>query len=463
MILTNLQNNRLLKYPNEIKQKIWEYVVAEEKPIRPVQLKEKSNQFIWSDAQWKKDQFGCKIGKDVNAVKPLMAVQLSLVCRQLYQEVATTHIFYRVNDFDFLNESSLSAVSTYLLAITEPRRNNIRSLSMNWRDSSKSQASETFTTVATCLGLQKLHLHVQENMMWNAIKNQEKKISGFKDALIAVRGLKALTFSYADISHYHNSARVASGKECLEMVAALLKEETKQIRSATYNQTTLANAYLNTKLDVHGGGRLGKDRKPGIVASRTRGQLALAKTLQPDGTLPKTTRPKYNVAGEYAWYVTKISMSRPAVGEDGARGVEFLVSGYPDLRGFENAEESWESVSVLTTGDCHALIYNFYLTKKKYEYRDTYGLQIVLDHWKLRIPKGEEEKRKCYDFFDSLQRLKTKYDSQAKVEAEKAAKAARAATKDDKAKAVSKKVKITLKHGNSKLARTPKGMDKGKS
>jgi hypothetical protein len=71
-----------------VKQRIWTYAVAVEKPIEPHQIRPKSNKFIWS-----KEQITQKDGKiNIAAAPQLTAVQLAKVCRSIYDDVATTHV-----------------------------------------------------------------------------------------------------------------------------------------------------------------------------------------------------------------------------------------------------------------------------------------------------------------------------------------------------------------------------------
>ncbi len=67
--------------------KIWALSITVDEPITPLQLRPKSNKFVWSSRQGKEWDKKC-----VSAAEPLVAVQLSLVCRLMYQEVAATHV-----------------------------------------------------------------------------------------------------------------------------------------------------------------------------------------------------------------------------------------------------------------------------------------------------------------------------------------------------------------------------------
>ncbi len=70
--------------------RIWSLAVAVDEPITPVQLRAKSNKFVWSEQQI--GEGGVRGEKTVAAVQPLAAVQLSLVCHATNSQVATAHV-----------------------------------------------------------------------------------------------------------------------------------------------------------------------------------------------------------------------------------------------------------------------------------------------------------------------------------------------------------------------------------
>jgi hypothetical protein len=140
----------LLKLPAEIKQKIWTLAITVDDPIEPIQLRERSNKFLWS-----RDQVD-KIDRKkitVNAAFALTAVQLSKVCRTLYDEVALTHLFYKVNHFQFtttrtyrVNRAELPI--NYLVGLTSTRMKAIRNITCDWPGIPR-EASKLFTLLAT--------------------------------------------------------------------------------------------------------------------------------------------------------------------------------------------------------------------------------------------------------------------------------------------------------------------------
>jgi hypothetical protein len=174
-----------LKLPNEIKLRIWTLAVTVDEPITPFQLRSKSNKFIWSKTQIKEGT----PHKNVSAVPQLTAVQLAKVCRQLYQEVTATQLFYKVNDFHFVKYSEHATPSTpltYLVAITEPRRTAIRSIKFTWQRWSKAIASQVFTLLTACRGLQSLNVQMDWHL-GSYYKSLTSPLPGFRESLVAVQ------------------------------------------------------------------------------------------------------------------------------------------------------------------------------------------------------------------------------------------------------------------------------------
>lgn len=122
-----------------------------------MQIRERSNKFIWSKAQIKSDDSSKKSDgsskKTIEDVAPLTAVSLSRVCRTLYEEVALTHLFYKVNRFVFVcapawRVNRATGTVNYLVALTSPRMKAIRSITCDWSGIPK-EASKLFTVLAT--------------------------------------------------------------------------------------------------------------------------------------------------------------------------------------------------------------------------------------------------------------------------------------------------------------------------
>jgi hypothetical protein len=175
--------------PPEVRNSIWKLSVTVAGPIVPIQMCPKSNKFLWSDSQLVKEEDGA-IKKKASAVKPLTAVQLAQVCHQVYDEVSNTHLFYSLNEFNFRKAEPTSPIA-YLLAITEPRRNAIRSITCAW-DIHNHNSAQVFTVLAACERLQVLHLKLCQNVT-HIYGSEYSKFPGFLASKVAVRGLKKVT------------------------------------------------------------------------------------------------------------------------------------------------------------------------------------------------------------------------------------------------------------------------------
>jgi hypothetical protein len=154
----NIQDNTesgLLKLPAEIKQRIvgpsnrdnilvvrkltisivqWTLVIALDESIKPIQIRERSNKFIWSITQIDPK---AQSGKCVENAPLLTVVALSKVCRTLYEEVSLTHLFYKVNHFEFpvtpgYRVNHAIGPINYLVALTTARMKALRSITCDW-------------------------------------------------------------------------------------------------------------------------------------------------------------------------------------------------------------------------------------------------------------------------------------------------------------------------------------------
>lgn len=93
---------------------IYEYATLEDQAIYPTQLAPRSNKF-------RRDEFG--------RGPPLTVTQLSQTCRQIYGELNTYPVFYRVNTFAFPHHPMV--MLNFLAALTPKRRHMIRHVSVD--------------------------------------------------------------------------------------------------------------------------------------------------------------------------------------------------------------------------------------------------------------------------------------------------------------------------------------------
>ncbi|KAE8451915.1 hypothetical protein EG329_002756 [Mollisiaceae sp. DMI_Dod_QoI] len=387
------QDSRLLKLPEEIKQNIWKLVVIVKDPIAPVQLRAKSNKFLWSKDQHVQDPNTRRTNIVISAAKPLDVVALSAVCKQIYQEVSLTHIFYKENQFQFLVEGSggcaryrSSELLNYLAAITAPRREAIHSISVKlgvsyWRNF---PVEHTFTMLSECKHLQVLSLHVDAYALEY---DQVNHLRGFKELKDAVKGLSVLTIHFENESQ--STLKVSSLERKEEFKSILEKERTAP--KVAVSRIKVQNAMLYSDLDIHGEGRLSEDKKPGVIASRTRQRLRGNDSIHADGTFPERETPKYDLDGTLAWTIVHINASREIVTDFGDIGVEFCVD-YNTIgnhRCSSGEEESWEDMAVLDPIHTVDRIVQFYEHN-----RDAFGKELVLQAWKQRAPLDAREQHR---------------------------------------------------------------------
>jgi len=219
-----------------------------------------------------------------------------------------------------------------------------------------------------------------------------------------------------------------------------------------YSHEQLRKAMLFANLDIHGEGRLGEDKKPGVISSRTRQGLRNAESVAVDGTFPVRKTPKYDMNGDLTLRTNGVEDVREVIAMDGTTSIEFLVktisdSGYP----FTTSEmsQSWEDISVLNLWSHMGDIASFYARRP-----DAYGKQVVSDIWKLRGVDESDNHGKLANF--AVRRLEQQLRNEALVA--KAKKAEEDAIAEAK-KAVEKSAKMAIKanKGSLKAVKARKG------
>ncbi|KAH8821617.1 hypothetical protein F5884DRAFT_850836 [Xylogone sp. PMI_703] len=371
-------NNRcpLLSLPWEVREQIWEYAVSVPSPIEPRQLCPRSNKFIWSPKQI--EDRGREMQINVSNAPPLVAVQLSMVCKRIYQEVAGRHVFYKVNHFKF-NEDAKNTIA-YLIAITNNRLEAIRSISAFWSPY-EPKMPELFTAMNRCENLRHLSLYLPDNSwfeMYLRLRKGSTNIRCGQELLKLVRGLKSLEIL---------AERGSPMPDFFEGIERVLREEMEKPKCLKYSISKFKSAQRIANLDIDGDGRLEEDRKPTSIPSRTRLQTRSFKDVATDGTLPKKVLSKYDMEGTLAWRVERILASRECTSIEGAESVEFQIDCQPiymkDIRFCWNwknnlpMERFWEEVSIMNVPHNHPAIMQFYRDN-----RDAYGKEAVVEIWK---------------------------------------------------------------------------------
>lgn len=163
----------------ELRLTIFELVVKVDRNITPFQVKAKSNKFYWTQTQILGNKDLDLEGRPVAPVPQLDVASLSLVCKAIYDEVATTHLFYKVNEFDFqrmsldksllyafrghgVGQNSTENMITFLVAITEERRNQIEHIHLDLRfgHSDSSDQAILFNLLTGMRGLRTMDMYM---------------------------------------------------------------------------------------------------------------------------------------------------------------------------------------------------------------------------------------------------------------------------------------------------------------
>ncbi|KAK8026843.1 hypothetical protein PG991_003899 [Apiospora marii] len=105
----------LLKIPLETRLMIYEFAVAVDRPITPIQMGKGSNKFARASNYW-------------GAALPssnLTVTDLARTCRMVYHDLEAKPVFYRTNSFHF---KEIGPLHSFLAAITPERRSSIRQI-----------------------------------------------------------------------------------------------------------------------------------------------------------------------------------------------------------------------------------------------------------------------------------------------------------------------------------------------
>lgn len=326
--------------------------VTESYTIEPKQVKPGSNKFDWC--------YGSTPRRPV-----LTAIKLSRVSKGLYDAVCNTHLLYISNRFFF---KDLRDMATYLVALTPERQAFIQSISLQigyLYAGSIPKNIAYWSTLSTCMTLRHLKLTVDgyyyDGAAWkdfgdkffptpdfraifSGLDNFELRVVyGVKeDQYEDVKLTEDKVMTEADTAATATTATVAKAPVTpRDELVKLIKLAWKDVLDAKQNKTQLRNVHISDEqrikvrarlgrsaqylkavelvnLTIDGDGRLGEDRKPNQVSSRTRGSRNA--TIAADGTIVKTADPKFNADGELLWVVDAISDSREI---DDEFGVEF--------------------------------------------------------------------------------------------------------------------------------------------
>jgi len=326
----------------EIRQKIWNYAVKHDTPVSPKQVKDRSNKF-WPYHKISPAPVTAKAkAEDKQLPETLIAAaQLSRTCHQIYDEVAGTGLFYQINELTFVSFNDMLA---YLVAITPVRRNAIRSVIIKWNHD-RWTMKHAITMLATCQGLRNLEITIHSCTHW-FYPFTYWTTSGFQNCVTSdIRGLES--FKLIAVKHKREAASTiflpnAEAEEEEELAEIKIRSReveaiVTQPRVSAVSLKQIMDAQEASRLNIFGEGRLGPDKKPGIVASRTRGQLQKQKTLNDFGLLEEAEEhPKFSKFGDLLWDIRAITESRELASDYNARRIEVNVAWV------EKPDQTWE-------------------------------------------------------------------------------------------------------------------------
>lgn len=388
--------------------------------IRPIQLCDRSNKFRCAPSTAGEGERYAEPPCTV-ATPPPSVVALTMVCKQIYMEVAGTHIFYKINRF------YIQYHCEFPFSITPARFHAIRSITCDWNPCCNERIFKAF---AICKGLESLELHydfnedgLQHHVNPHTLATPEPY--GLPALKLLVRGLKNVAVYPPRMGSYMGTVAQQQSKHniaipfCLDLERQLQKhmKEPRVITNAMVR--VFKQLQMDAYLDIHGEGRLGDYLRPEIVSSRTRSQLRSSAMINPDGTLPQMPRPKYNAEGQLTRYVSHISDSRETAVHDGLSGVEFRVYHRANMDDDSMCVASWEDADVLSSPESLESIIDYYNINEM-----AAGKEALVEYWNLQCNDVIGKWAKAN--FTMRIRGIIEYERRVRVATEKSIKAAKA-------------------------------------
>lgn len=172
------------------------------------------------------------------------------------------------------------------------------------------QSNRLYNLLRTCNGLQNLEL-VIDNRFHSSF--QPETIDGLKDLVGLLHTTKSFSVTApldTNVNAWYLFHNRKPSKVLCKEIANFLKGQLEKHAAIPINISKLRQAQESANLDVHGEGRLGQDKKPGFISSRTRQGKQRSEILKPDGTVSKRIPSKYTVEGELTWTVHQVIGSR---------------------------------------------------------------------------------------------------------------------------------------------------------
>jgi len=164
-----------------------------------------------------------------------------------------------------------------------------------------------FAALRACYGLQHLEFVFHYDVYEHYYHKKVTKKNVHPDLVVAVQGLRTLKIKVSDYksaftNRDHYDTLVLNTQTCRESLAHVLGKAALVEKAKVYQPSKFFSRVIDwASLDIDGDGRLSEDRKPGVVASRTRQATKNLSTMDAFGVIPKDACPKYSIDGELSW------------------------------------------------------------------------------------------------------------------------------------------------------------------
>ncbi|KAI0134236.1 hypothetical protein BJ170DRAFT_729473 [Xylariales sp. AK1849] len=392
-----------LKIPLEIRITIYEIAVAVEQPIHPRQVAQRSNKFDWRGDEGRRRMHHFI---PIEQRKEQVVVQLAYSCRQVYHELESYPVFYRVNKFGFHNSDSLL---TFLAAITPERRGMLRSMLTTERiffgrsRKAVQNHAHAMALLSRCKDLRSFEYSIDPVYYWHP--PQREVVTSYLKSLLA-----AATSSELDVwslPRFH--ATIVLRKDSVirdprnfdlvidlrdpkpidpeahpgswidqspfkDLVAELKKAiVSKQGREAEADErgegfaaevtdTQLHGAIVAAGVDFPGEDRIGQDTinsAVGAIATRTRGRCGKVPVSE-WGTIERTPG-KYSTEGLLTWTYFRVLEIRWNGSAIECKVVETTMpSIFKPTQEYDVGSPSWEPIHALITEPGETYLHGYY-------------------------------------------------------------------------------------------------------
>lgn len=295
---------------------IYELAVYVDEPIRPRQIIDRSNKFVWGNHDCHVSPRARKVLR--TSEQPLTAMQLPKVCRGIYKDLEEFPVFYRINKFSFLK---LQDLHSFLVAITPLRRSMIRSITWHYDDWTMFHSAlgkvfmkyhaHILTMLLECVDLREFVLFYDSILPRESIQKFLKSVQA-ADGKWSLWNLPTLNLQMSPKFNARYRPGIIKNDEMLSQLSQIqtilasrkqhFLEEERHGRGlkAMIRGDALQTAVVAANVDVPGEDRVTQDMfnsSSSGVSSRTRRRCLLANYHADTGTIEGTDEGKYDAEG----------------------------------------------------------------------------------------------------------------------------------------------------------------------